>query len=217
MPSGGRSIPRPPAPRPKKAKPPDASRELAPDLVKAGGELVGLASAIRACTACERACDDRCIGTGYPRAPIMLLKEHPFAADLDAGAFADEADALQKAFDALGIPFSWIYGSTAVRCGAGPATPDQLQACAVHVLIEIEAVEPRVIVAFGPKVADALRALDGRCGLCLPEEIGPGAVAIRSGLSLVVTEPLPGGVTNRESKRRLWRDLRQIPELIGVG
>ena len=33
-------------------------------------------------------------------------------------------------------------------------------------------------------------------------------------LVLVATEPLPEGITAKDSKRRLWRDLRRLPELI---
>ena len=96
----------------------------------------------------------------------MLVAERPSADDLDIeGAFTAEADALDKAFDALQIPLSWVYGATSVRCGAMPATPAQIEACSVHLLIEIEASNRRVVVAFGPRAADAMRALDGRCGL----------------------------------------------------
>src|SRR4051794_5835768 len=109
----GRSIPRPPPSRPRKPKPPDETGAPKPDLVKASGELVALAARIRGCTACDRACPDRAFGTGYPRAPIMLVKEHPSAADVESGgAFAEDAEALTKAFEALGIPLSWVYGST---------------------------------------------------------------------------------------------------------
>src|SRR5262245_37771453 len=99
----GRSIPRPPATRPRKPKLPDDAPPLDSSLVKASGELTSLATKIRACSACDRACPDRAYGTGYPRAPVMLVKDEPSAADLETGgAFADEADALTKAFGALG-------------------------------------------------------------------------------------------------------------------
>jgi uracil-DNA glycosylase family 4 len=148
----------------------------------------------------------------------MLVAERPSASDLDSGnAFTDEAEALDKAFDALGIPLSWVYGTTAVRCGAEETTGPEIEACAKHLLIEIEAVEPRVIVAFGPRAADAIRALDGRCGLGVPEMLPQGdAVKIRDGLHMLVTEPVPEGVTNKDSKRRLWRDLQQVPALLGT-
>jgi hypothetical protein len=32
---------------------------------------------------------------------------------------------------------------------------------------------------------------------------------------LVATEPLPEGVTGRDPKRRLWRDLQTVPRLLG--
>ncbi len=211
----GRSIPRPPPSRPKKPKPPDEG-ELALDIAKASGELIGLATTIRACTACDRSCPERAYGTGYPRAPVMLLKDRPSTADLEtSGTFTDEADALTKAFEALGVPISWVFGSTAVRCGDGPATIDQIKACATHVLIEIESVAPRVLVVFGEKALESVRALDGRCGLRVPEEIVRGEVTeIRSDLSLLLTEDLPQGVTQKDAKRRLWADLQRVPALL---
>jgi uracil-DNA glycosylase len=213
----GRSIPRSPSTRPRKPRPPDDASAPPADLLKASGELATLSSRIRACEACDRACDARAFGTGFPRAPIMLVKDRPSTADIEtAGAFADEAEALAKAFEALSIPLAWTYGSTAVRCGDGPATLDQVKACSVHLLIEIEAVMPQVLVAFGPRALDAVRTLDGRCGLAVPDEVASGeAVRLRSDLTLVVTEPLPDGLTGKEAKRRLWKDLRLIPGLIG--
>jgi uracil-DNA glycosylase len=146
----------------------------------------------------------------------MLVKERPSAEDLEmTNAFSSDADPLTKAFDALGIPLSWLYGATAVRCGAAPAASDEVAACAVHLLGEIEAVGPRVIVAFGPRAADAVRALDGRCGITIPSDLAPQHPSqIRSDLVLLITEPLPEGLTNKESKRRLWRDLQAVPPLL---
>ncbi len=213
----GRSIPRPPSSRPRKPKPPDEPSTISSDVSKAGGELIALASRIRACSACDRACPNRAYGTGFPRAPIMLVKEHPSPADADAGeAFVDEAEALTKAFGALGIPLSWTYGATSVRCGSSQASSDQTKACAEHLLVEIEAVLPRVIVACGEKTLDALRVLDGRCGLRVPEEVAPGEpVALRSDLTLILTEPMPAAVTSKEPKRRFWQHLRLVKDLIG--
>lgn len=212
MPTNARKIRRPPDPARPRAAPPDDVAETSPDLLKAAGELTALWARIRACEACGRARPERAYGSGYPRAPIMLVSEHPTAADLESSnAFTAEAEALTKAFDALGIPPSWLYGTNAVRCGDGPATLDEVTACSVHLLVEIEAVRPQIIVAFGSRAADALRALDGRCALQVPDEVVQGElVQIRSDVAMLVTEPLPLGITQKESKRRLWRDLRGL-------
>lgn len=213
----GRSIPRSPAPKPPRPEPDPGLDVGAPDPVeKAAGELGSLAAAVRACEVCGRACDSRVVGSGYPRAPVFLVKDRPSAEDLREGcAFASEAEPLWRAFDALGIPLGWVYGTTAVRCGDGAAGLDEVKACATHLLVELEAVGPRVVVAFGPRAVDAVRMLDGRCGLAVPEEVSSGGpVGIRAGLSLLATEPLPAGVTERESKRRLWRHLQELPPLL---
>ncbi len=214
----GRRIPRPPAERPSRPAVPDlpeggASREL---LEKAGGELADLASRVRSCEACGRACPERVQGTGSPRAPLFLLKEHPGETDLEAGAaFAEEAEALQLAFDRLGIPFSWAYGTTAVRCGPGTASADEVKACSPHLLVELEAVRPRVLVVFGSRAWDALYGLDGGCGLAVPEEVPRGEpVGLRPDLVALLTEALPDGVRAAEAKRRLWGDLRRLPGLL---
>jgi uracil-DNA glycosylase family 4 len=149
----------------------------------------------------------------------MLVGERPSASDLESGgAFTDESEALDKAFEALGIPLSWVFGATAVRCGPGAATDEQIAACSVHLLVEIEATEPAVIVAFGAGAVQALRSLDGRCGIRVPDAIPQGEpTRLRPGLVAIATEPLPAGVTQKESKRRLWRDLQKVPELLGAG
>ena len=213
----GRRIPRPPDTRPERPPLPEASdAAITDDVAKAAGELTTLAAAIRACEACGRSSPARAFGTGYPRAVVMLLKEAPAAEDLESGnAFTGEAEALTKAFEALGIPIAWVYGSTAVRCGLGAPGSGEVRACSAHLMTEIEAVQPRVLVAFGPRAVEALRSLNGRCGIDVPDEVPQGeAVPVRPDLVLVATEPLPDGLTGKEAKRRLWRDLQTIPKLI---
>ena len=216
----GRKIPRPPATGPRRPAPPNDDAQPDAAVRKAAGELMAVWAEIRACDACPRCTSaERAFGTGHPRAPIMLVKEHPSDEDLElTNAFATEAEPLTKAFDALGIPLSWLYGTTAVRCGTQPATSDDVTACAVHLLGEIEAVTPRVIVAFGARAAEAIRALDGRCGITVPEDLAQGTSSqIRSDLALVITESLPDGLTGKEAKRRLWRDLQALPALLEAG
>lgn len=210
----GRRIPRP-SERRQPAKRVRVERTEGP-IAKAGAELAALASTVRACTACARAADARAFGTGFPRARLFLIKGSPADVDLATGnAFAGESDALTKALDALGIPLSWVYGTVAVRCGADDPSADELDACAPHLLVELEAVAPRVVVAFGEGAVTALRALDGRCGIAVPEDVQQGEpVALRTGLVLVVTEPLPEGVRVQRAKRRLWKDLQQLPRLL---
>lgn len=214
----GRRIPRPPASKPSRPAVPDPSRgEPSRELLeKAGGELIDLASRVRSCEACGRACPERVQGSGSPRAPLFLLKEHPGDAGLEAGAaFAEEAEALQLAFDRLDLPFSWAYGTTAVRCGPGGASSDEVKACAPHLLVELEAVRPRVLVVFGGRAWDALHQVDGGCGLAVPDEAPKGEpVVLRADLVALLTEPLPDGVRAPEAKRRLWADLRRLPGLL---
>lgn len=214
VPPTSRPIPR--TGREKKKRAADEDPDVPPLLGKHAGDLLALAGKIRACEACGRAQAARTLGTGHPRAPVFLVSEKPSASDISSGgAMTDEAPALEKAFAALDIPAWWTYGSTAVRCGDAAAAADEIAACSSHLLEEIEAIEPRVIVAFGAKAAAAIRALDGRCGLVVPDELPQGtATRLRPGLDLIVTEPLPEGTTKTDSKRRLWRDLRLIPALL---
>lgn len=208
----GRRIPRPPATRPSRPEPPPDAGDTSPEIVKAAGELLALAGQIRECEICG-ASGSFVLGTGSPRAAVMLVKAYPSPADLESGgAFADEADALTKAFDALGIPMAWTYGTTAVRIGRESGSNEAIAHGAGHLLVEIEAVGPRIVVAFGPESSAALSRLNGRCGIETPDPL-PRAelVRVRADLQVLVTEPLPEGVTNKEAKRRLWRDLQVVP------
>jgi hypothetical protein len=146
----------------------------------------------------------------------MLLKGVPSAADLESGgAFTDEADALTKAFEALGIPIGWTYGTTAVRVAPAGDVHEAIGHGVEHLVIEIEAVGPRVIVAFGPQASTALSRLNGRCGLEVPDPLPvTELVSVRADLQVLVTETLPEGVTNKEAKRRLWRDLQAVPGVL---
>jgi uracil-DNA glycosylase len=195
----GRRIPRPPSAPPSRPPPPGDEAQIDALVRKAAGELTALWARIHACDDCGQASGERAYGTGHPLAPVMLIKEHPSAEDRESSnAFASEAEALTKAFEALGVPASWLYGTTA-------------QLCVRHLLEEIEILSPRVVVAFGEGAVAAVAALDGSCGLSVPSELPRGEpVGIRSDLLLLATEPLPAGVTHKEAKRRLWRDLRAL-------
>lgn len=207
----GRSIPRPPDVPLQRPAPPPETAVPDPLLRKAAGEVAAVWALIRACPDCGPLDAPRAYGTGHPQAPVMLLKGRPSPADVEASnAFAGEAEALGKAFDALGVPLSWLYGTAAIRSGA-----ESSGVCATHLLAEIEAVAPRVIVAFGAEAAGALVALDGRCGLRVPDDPAPGEpLTLRAGLWAVITEPLPEGIQSKDAKRRLWRDLQRVPALV---
>ena len=212
----GRRIPRPPATKPSMPEAPADAGDTPTQILKAAGDLVALSGQIRECKVCN-ASGSIVSGTGSPRAPVMLLKAFPSAADLESGgAFTDEADALTKAFEALGIPIGWTYGTTAVRYATTASETREAIAHGVgHLMVEIEAVGPRVIVAFGPQASTAISKLNGHCGLEAPDPL-PAAepVRVRTDLHVLVTEPLPEGVTNKEAKRRLWRDLQTVPLLL---
>jgi len=211
----GRRIPRPPATNPPRPDmPPAEAEDTPPQVLKAAGDLSALGGQIGECKVCGAG--PFVLGTGSPRAPVMLLKGFPSAADLESGgAFTDEADALTKAFEALGIPIGWTYGTTAARVAAADDTQEAIAHGVGHLVVEIEAVGPRVIVAFGPEASNALSQLNGRCGLEVPDPL-PAAelVRVRTDLHVLVTEPLPEGVTNKEAKRRLWRDLQIVPSIL---
>lgn len=216
----GRRIPRTEDVRGPRPTAPAAAEPLGPEaqaVAAAGAELAALVRPIRACEACRRAAPARAFGSGYPRAPVMLLKERPSHDDLRTGAaFTTEGEAMQLAFGSLGIPFSWAYATTAVRCGSARTTDGEVEACGSHLLVEIEVVRPAVIVAFGPRAAAAVVALDGRCGIEIPAPPARGEpAAIRPGTALLVTEPLPEGVEDAQAKRRLWKDLKTLPDLLG--
>jgi len=216
----GRRIPRAadvrkPAPDPPATAPPPAA--VRRELEVAGGELSRLVGTIRACEACGRCSDERAFGSGHPLADVLLLKDVPSREDVASGAaFAKEAEPLGKAFERLGLPLVSVYGTCAVRCAGDGVTSDEIRACAPHLLVELEVLSPRVVVAFGPGAFEAVQALDGRCGISVPDEVPRGGSAsIRRGLDLLVTEPLPQGVTLADAKRRLWADLQTLPSLLG--
>src|SRR5688572_15602131 len=131
----GRRIPRTTAP-PRRPPPPGGPDEAAPPAVtKAAGDLTELAARIHSCTACGRTAAPRAYGTGSAQAAVLLVKERPSGTDLETtNAFTSEAEALEKAFGALGIPLTWVYAATSVRCGDGEATPAQIHACSIHLL-----------------------------------------------------------------------------------
>jgi DNA polymerase len=126
---------------------------------------VALSEEIRTCTRCYlyRGCKQPLVGSGYPVASIMLIKECPTKVEDENGvAFCGMlALVLKQGFNRLGIDITDIYATNAIKCATRPKAAGEYQriACLPFLKREIDIVKPAYIVAMGGSVVRTLERL----------------------------------------------------------
>jgi DNA polymerase len=131
-------------------------------------------AAVERCTACQRG-EERQLavfGFGKPNASLMLIGEAPSSTDDDTGKpFTGPAGRLlDELLAEHGLHRRDLWITNLVRCYAGrmregrpenrPAKAAEIKACAGWLGLEIQMVDPRVILAIGAPAAKALIAKD---------------------------------------------------------
>jgi uracil-DNA glycosylase family 4 len=180
-----------------------------------GGEaaaiLTTIAAAVRGCTRC-RLHGTRTVavpGEGPAETTIFLIGEAPGKdEDLSGRPFVGRAGRiLDRALDAAGLARDSVFVTNVVKCrppGNRKPKSDERDACRLHLLAEIRAVQPRIIVTLG---STALRGLMGP-GLSLQEardrSLQFGGVPVKA------TYHPAAVLYNRNLEGALRRDLRKV-------
>lgn len=132
--------------------------------------LDDVAAAASQCRACARAESRRVVvfGHGNPNARLMLVGEAPSETDDATGKpyTGPAGNLLDQALAAAGIHRDEIWITNTVRCFAGrerngrvenrPATAREISACRVWMDLELQMVNPKVILAVGASAARTL-------------------------------------------------------------
>lgn len=207
----------PPPPAEPEAAPPEIPPKAAPlssaERARRVTELESIASLITACTACPlhlgRA--QPVIGEGDPEAQVFVVCEVPGEEDDAEGRpypKGEAAELLTKMLAAMGHPRQKVFLTHAVKCrpvGGNHPSPDQLHSCRAHLMRQIDVVQPRVVLCFGP---DAL-------GAVLPDAARRFASVRGKWLSLqgipVMATFAPEYVQRlTDRKKTVWGDLQKV-------
>lgn len=97
-------------------------------------------------------------GQGDRNAPLMLIGEGPGQAEDEQGlAFVGAAgQLLTKMLAAIGLPRERVYICNAVKCrppGNRIPTPEEMEACKIHLRMQTWLVRPKVILLLGATAA----------------------------------------------------------------
>jgi len=168
-------------------------------------------STVAVCTGCRLAQmrTQAVFGEGDPAAALMVIGEAPGnQEDLQGEPFLRDAGRLLDALlRALGLSRSEVFLTTLVKCrppGGRPAHAEELEACRGHLQRQLALVRPRVVLALGSVVAEALLgAASGATTL-------RGRVHDQDGMQVIVTYELERLLQRPALKAEAWRDLRQV-------
>jgi uracil-DNA glycosylase len=154
-------------------------------------------------------------GVGNPRAELMFAGEGP-GADEDAQGepFVGRAgQLLNKMIEAMGLKRSDVYIANVVKCRPpSNRTPerDECETCLPFLLRQIDAIQPKAIVALGATAAKALL------------QVNDTMMSMRSrtyefrGARLFVTYHPAYLLRDPRQKAETWKDLQQVMQYLGL-
>lgn len=134
-------------------------------------------------------------------ATVALVKGEPGPAEVSGGAALSGPDgvAARKALAALGFDPESVFATVAI-----PETGVDRGLLRTRLVMQVEAVDPDVVVALDEVAAEEVRTAFGL------DTFPPGAQAHAAGRTFVALEGLEASLADERAKRRVWRQMRAI-------
>ncbi len=154
-------------------------------------------------------------GTGNPRAEIMFIGEAPGADEDEQGLpFVGRAgQLLTNMIKAMGLERDDVYIANVIKCRPpGNRTPEreECETCSPFLMRQIDAMQPKVIVALGAVAARTLLSINAP----MSELRGPWYDF--RGAKLAVTYHPAYLLRDPRQKKEAWRDLQRVMEYLGL-
>ncbi len=173
----------------------------------------------RECVACAR-CDLRAgcrqvvFGEGNPRAALMFVGEGPgLQEDVQGRPFVGAAGRLlDRIIAAMGLERKDVYIANVVKCrppGNRLPTPQEAEACLPHLLGQIRAVKPKIIVCLGALATQSLIDKDARITRVR------GTWFERDGILYMPTFHPAALLRDETKKRPVWEDMKRVMAALG--
>jgi uracil-DNA glycosylase len=178
--------------------------------------LVAIRHDIGDCTRCKLHALGRrqvVFGVGNPQADLMFVGEAPGAdEDMQGEPFVGRAgQLLTKIIEAIGLSRGDVYIANVIKCrppqNRNPEQ-DEVETCEPFLFKQIDAIQPKVIVALGTFAARGLlRTVD-------PISRLRGRVFEYRGAKLIPTFHPAYLLRNPASKREVWEDMKLVRSLL---
>ena len=154
-------------------------------------------------------------GVGNPRAQLMFIGEGPGADEDEQGEpFVGRAgQLLNKMIAAMGLKRSQVYIANVVKCRPpGNRTPEreECETCMPFLLRQVEAINPKVIVALGAVAAKNLLQINASMA-----ELRSRSYDFR-GARLFVTYHPAFLLRDPRQKAEAWTDLQKVMRYMGL-
>ena len=153
-------------------------------------------------------------GVGNPQAELMFVGEAPGAdEDIQGEPFVGRAgQLLTKIIESIGLQRSDVYIANVIKCrppsNRNPE-PDEVSTCQPFLFRQIDAIQPRVIVALGTFAAQTL------LGTVAPISRLRGQVhEFRGGAKLIPTFHPAFLLRSPDRKRDVWEDMKKVRGLL---
>ena len=172
--------------------------------------------ACRLCSLC-RNIHHKVPGQGDPEAPLMLIGEGPGQTEDEEGlAFVGAAgQLLTKMLAAIGLPRERVYICNVVKCrppNNRVPTPEEAEACRIHLRMQTWLVRPKVIVLLGSTAAKNLLNPEIR----ITRERGQWTE--RKGVWMMPTYHPSALLRDKSKKPQAWEDMKSLRnKLIELG
>ncbi len=154
-------------------------------------------------------------GVGDPRAEVMFIGEGPGAdEDIQGEPFVGRAgQLLNKMIEAMGLKREDVYIANVVKCRPpGNRTPerDECETCMPFLMRQVEAINPKVIVALGAVAAKNLLQINA------PMSELRGQTYDFRGSKLFVTYHPAFLLRDPRQKAEAWKDLQHVMKYLGL-
>ena len=154
-------------------------------------------------------------GVGNPRAELMFVGEGPGADEDEQGEpFVGRAgQLLNKMIEAMGLKRSDVYIANVVKCRPpGNRTPerDECDTCSPFLLRQMDAIQPKAIVALGAVAAKTLLGMSATMA-----EMRGHTYEFR-GSRLFVTYHPAYLLRDPRQKGEAWKDLQRVMKFLGL-
>lgn len=176
---------------------------------RAIAEMAALNEEITAADPCRAEGGLPVLSSGSPQAEIALIKWSPSLSERQEGVafFGRAGTAVLKSMQRLGIDPLLLYGTLCIKCADGDET-----AAADHLpwlARELQIVQPSLIVPMGPRVVDALNAMDQPLTRQLTTE--PGTVqSWTPNVDAIYVPDIDASLDEQNAKRAFWSAFRAI-------
>ena len=181
----------------------------------AAEKLAGIRQTIGDCTRCKLhgGRTNLVFGVGNPTADLMFVGEAPGRdEDLQGEPFVGRAgQLLTRIIESIDLRREDVYIANVIKCrppqNRNPE-PDEIRTCQPFLLAQIDAIQPRVIVALGSFAVRTL--LDTDVAISRVR----GKVHVYRGAKLIPTFHPAYLLRSPEKKREVWEDMKKVRSIL---